>query len=65
MPSIPVNNDPKGKISNAYEFDSNLLVVQQVDALENNTKGSFADLLANPVMNTNDVRRRGAHVDRV
>lgn len=38
-----------------YEFDSDLLIVQEICAFENDTKRSLSDLLSNPVMNTDDV----------
>jgi len=44
-----------------YEFDGNLLVVQQVCALEYHPKGSLSNLLSDPIMHTDDIRRRGSH----
>lgn len=44
-----------------YEFDSDLLVVQEVGALEDDTKGSLANFLAHTVVNTHHIRRRGGH----
>ena len=44
-----------------YKFDGDLLVVEQICALENDTKGPFSDLLAHSVMYTNNVRRGGCH----
>lgn len=38
-----------------YEFDGDLLVVQQVGSLENNTKGTLANLLPHPVMDADDI----------
>lgn len=38
-----------------YEFDGDLLVVQQIGSLKNNTKGTLADLLPHPVMDADDV----------
>ena len=38
-----------------YEFDGDLLVVQEVGALENDTKGAFTDLLAHTVVDTHYV----------
>jgi len=40
-----------------FEFDGNLLVVQQVGSFEDDTKGTLADLLADSIMNPNDVGR--------
>jgi len=38
-----------------YEFDGDLLVVEQVCALEDDAERTFTDLLADPVMHTNNV----------
>lgn len=38
-----------------YEFDGDLLVVQQIGALEDDTKGTLANLLPHPVMDADDV----------
>lgn len=38
-----------------YEFDRNLLVVEKVGALENDTKGSFTNFLAHSVVNSHHV----------
>jgi hypothetical protein len=38
-----------------YEFYSDLLVIQEVGALENDTKGTFTDFLANTVVDTHHV----------
>lgn len=38
-----------------YEFDGDLLVVQQVGSLEDDTKGTLANLLPHPVMDADDV----------
>lgn len=38
-----------------YEFDGNLLVVQQVSPLENHTERTLSDLLADTVVNTDDI----------
>lgn len=38
-----------------YEFDGDLLVVQQVGTLENNTERTLANLLPHPVMHADDV----------
>jgi hypothetical protein len=43
------------------EFDSDLLVIQEVGALKDDTKRSFADLLADAVVDTHNIRRRGRH----
>lgn len=42
--------------STTYEFDGNLLIVQQVCSLKDDTKGALADLLPYSVMHTNDIR---------
>jgi hypothetical protein len=38
------------------EFYGNLLLVEQVDALENDAKGALANLLADVVVDADDVR---------
>lgn len=38
-----------------YEFDGDLLVVQQIGSLEDDTKGTLANLLPHPVMDANDI----------
>lgn len=38
-----------------YEFDGDLLVVQEVGSLEDNTKGALADLLPHSVVNADDI----------
>lgn len=43
------------------EFDSDLLVVQEVGALKNDTKRSFTDFFADTVVDTHNIRRRGRH----
>lgn len=40
-----------------FEFDGHLLIVQQIGTLENNTKGTLSDLLADPVVDADDVGR--------
>lgn len=40
-----------------YEFDCDLLIVEQVGAFEQNTEGAFANLLAHAVMHANHVTR--------
>jgi len=40
-----------------YEFDGDLLVVQQICSLEKNAKGTLSYFLADPIMDTNDIRR--------
>lgn len=40
-----------------YEFDGNLLVVQKVGTLEDNTKGALANLFAHSVVHAHNVRR--------
>lgn len=37
------------------EFDSDLLVVEQVGTLEDDTKGTLSDLLAHSIVNADDV----------
>jgi hypothetical protein len=44
-----------------YKFDSNLLVIQEVGALENDTEGTFTDFLADTVVDTHHVGGRGGH----
>lgn len=43
------------------KLDSHLLVVQQIGAFKNDTKGSFTDLLSYSVVYTHYIRRRGSH----
>jgi hypothetical protein len=38
-----------------YELDGNLLVVQKIGALENDTKRTLADLLSNSIVYTDDI----------
>lgn len=38
-----------------YEFDGDLLVVQQVGTLEDDTEGTLANLLADSVVHADDV----------
>lgn len=38
-----------------YKFDSDLLVIQEIGALENHTKRSFTDFLAHTVVDTHHV----------
>jgi len=40
-----------------YKFDGNLLGVQQVRSLKDDTKGALADLLADTVVDTHYVGR--------
>lgn len=49
----------RGRVT--YEFDGDLLVVQEVGAFKDDTKGAFTDLLAHTVVDTHYVRRRGSH----
>ncbi|KAF1960120.1 hypothetical protein CC80DRAFT_285472 [Byssothecium circinans] len=42
------------------ELDGNLLLVEQVGALEDNAKAALANLLADAIMHAHDVRRRTA-----
>lgn len=53
-----------GDASATYEFDGDLLIVQQVGALENDTKGTLSDLLADAVVYADNVARRGSHRGR-
>ena len=43
------------------KFNGNLLVIQQVGPLENDTKGTLSNLFAHSVVNTDHVRRGGRH----
>jgi hypothetical protein len=52
---------PEEGVSLTYEFDSYLLIVQQVCPLKNDTERAFADLLANTIVHTDDIRGRGGH----
>jgi len=38
-----------------YKFYGNLLVVEEVGTLENDTKGAFANLLSNAVVDTHHI----------
>ena len=38
-----------------YEFDGNLLVVQKIRSFENDTKRTLSDLLADSVVDTDDI----------
>jgi uncharacterized Zn finger protein len=38
-----------------HKFDGHLLVVEQVGSLENDTKGTLSNLLADPVVDADDV----------
>lgn len=40
-----------------HKLDGDLLVVQQVGALEDDTEGALADLLPDPVVDAHDVGR--------
>lgn len=40
----------------AYEFDGDLLIVEQIGTLEDDTKGPLPDLLADAIMNANNIR---------
>lgn len=52
---------PRQRGRNSYKFDGDLLVVQEVGALKDDTKGAFTDLLAHTVVDTHHIRRRGGH----
>ena len=44
-----------GWMRETYEFDGDLLVVQQVCSLENYTKRTLSDFLADSIMDTDDI----------
>ena len=44
-----------------HEFDGNLLVIQKVCTLEDDTERTLADFLPHAVVNTHYVRRGGRH----
>lgn len=46
-----------------FEFDGNLLVVQEVGALEDDTERTLANLLSHPVVDAHDVAAGGGHGD--
>lgn len=46
-----------------YKLDGNLLVVQQVGALENDTERALANLLADAVVHADDIGGGGSHGD--
>ena len=48
-----------------YKFDGHLLVVEQIGAFENDTKGALADLLAYSVVDTDDIAAGGRHYWRL
>lgn len=48
----------------AYEFDGDLLVGEQVGALEDDTKGAFTDLLADAIVHAHHVGGGGGHGGR-
>lgn len=52
---------PWEEIEVTHEFDSHLLVVQEVGALENDTKRTLTDLLAHTVVDTHYVRGGRCH----
>jgi hypothetical protein len=47
------------------KLDGNRLAVEQVGSLENDTKGTLSDLLADPVVDADDVGRRRSHCDGI
>lgn len=46
--------DVKG-LGETYEFDGDLLVVQQVGAFEYDTKGALSNLLPDAIVHTDDI----------
>jgi hypothetical protein len=44
-----------------FKFNGNLLVIQQVGPLKNDTKGTLSNLFAHSIVNTDHVRRGGRH----
>lgn len=46
-----------------YEFDGNLLVVQQVGTLKDDAKRALAYLFPDSVMNTDDIGGGGCHFE--
>ena len=44
-----------------YKLDSHLLIIQEIGALENNTKRPFTNLLSHSVVDTHNIGRRGRH----
>lgn len=51
------HDKPRLLARESYEFNRDLLVVEQVGALEDDAERSFTDLLAHTVMHPDDVRR--------
>lgn len=49
------NTPQQGKASSTHKFDGNLLIVQQIGTLEDDTEGTLSYLLAYSIMNTNNV----------
>lgn len=52
---------PGGRNRRTYEFDGDLLVVEQVSPLKDHTEGALSNFLADAVVHADDVRRRGSH----
>lgn len=44
-----------------HEFDSDLLVVEKVGPFKDHTERALSDLLANSIVNTDDIGGRGGH----
>ena len=44
-----------------YKLDSHLLIIQEIGALENNTKRPFTNLLSHSVVDAHNIGRRGRH----
>ena len=60
--SFPVSkNQPHRRLDSTHEFDGNLLIVEKIGALKDNTKRALSNLLANAVVHSHDVGRRGSH----
>lgn len=49
----------------SYEFDSDLLIVEQIGPFENDAKRALSDLLADAIVDTHDIGRRRSHVDGI
>ena len=43
------------RLGETYEFDGDLLVVQQVGAFEYDTKGALSNLLPDAIVHTDDI----------
>lgn len=52
---MPATTQWRINVCQTYEFDGDLLVVQQVGAFEYDTEGALSNLLPDAIVNTNDI----------